>query len=124
MQWLRSRRRFGSYLALFALGFQLVVCFGHVHFDAAAAGSTFAGNGPGTVATNAPNPASSDIPPLADDHCAICGLIQLAGSVITGEAPPLPLPIQSARAQRAISAEYHFSGASLALFRARAPPIS
>jgi hypothetical protein len=33
MGWFRSRSRLGSYLALFALAFQLAVSFGHVHLD-------------------------------------------------------------------------------------------
>ncbi len=33
MGWFRSRSRLGSYLALFALTFQLAVSFGHVHLD-------------------------------------------------------------------------------------------
>jgi hypothetical protein len=33
MRWFRSRKRSGSYLALFALAFQLAVSFGHVHLE-------------------------------------------------------------------------------------------
>jgi hypothetical protein len=36
MDWFRSRSKWGSYLALFALVFQLALTFGHVHLDRAA----------------------------------------------------------------------------------------
>ena len=33
MHWVRSNRYFGSWAALFALAIQLVLSFGHIHFE-------------------------------------------------------------------------------------------
>ena len=42
MRWIRTHRRLGSRLALFALAVQLVVSFGHVHLDKIAPSSAAA----------------------------------------------------------------------------------
>jgi len=126
MRWFRSRARSGACLALFALAVQLAVSFGHVHLDGAAFGRSPAlERGEATaVATTAPDPGSSEIPALADDCCVVCALIHLAGTLVTAEAPPLPLPVRSGRLQFAAPVAFDLTGASFALFQARAPPIA
>ena len=126
MDWFRSRARSGACLALFALAVQLAVSFGHVHLDGAAFGRSPAlERGEATaVATTAPDPGSSEIPALADDCCVVCALIHLVGTLVTAAAPPLPLPVHSGRLRLAAPAAFDLTGAPLALFQARAPPIA
>src|SRR6266481_3180109 len=80
MRWFRSRKRAASYLALFALAFQLAVSFGHVHLERIAppsmGASALAHAQPSAADLNAPsNPAGRE--DLADDCCPICTLIDL-----------------------------------------------
>src|ERR1700681_2850872 len=98
MRWFRSRSRWGSGLALFALAFQLAVSFAHVHPDRVApgAGSSSALSGvqaslgqTSTGAETASLPATDQAPAQADDYCAVCALIHLAGTVVAAEPPSL-----------------------------------
>jgi hypothetical protein len=123
MGWFRSRSRFGSYLALFALAFQLAISFGHVHLEriapVSAAASALASAQPSPDDRTAPsNPA------LADDYCPICTLIHLAGALVPAEMPSLPLPTVFGRLQLEVAAEFDLTASQGALFRARAPPIA
>jgi hypothetical protein len=129
MRWFRSRKRSGSYLALFALAFQLAVSFGHVHleqFTPASAGtgaSALAGAQPSADDVTAPsNPAGREHP--ADDCCPICTLIHLAGALVPAEMPSLPLPSVFGRLRLELAVEFDLTAPHAALFRARAPPIA
>src|SRR6266404_5957786 len=109
MRWLRSRKRAGSYLALFALAFQLAVSFAHAQ--------------PSADHRNAPsNPTGRE--DLADDCCPICTLIHLAGALVPAEMPSLPLPTVVGRLRLEVAAEFDLTASHAALFRARAPPIA
>ena len=127
MRWLRSRKRAGSYLALFALAFQLAVSFGHVHLERiappSAGASALAGAQTPAADLNAPsNPAGRE--DLADDCCPICTLIHLAGALVPAEMPLLPLPTVVGRLRLELAAEFDLTASHAALFRARAPPIA
>jgi hypothetical protein len=127
MRWLRLRSRAGSYLALFALAFQLAVLFGHVHLERvtplAAGASALAGAPPSADDRNAPsNPAGRE--DLADDRCPICTLIHLAGALVPAEMPSLPPPTVFGRLRLEAAAEFDLTASQSALFRARAPPIA
>jgi hypothetical protein len=127
MGWFRSRSRVGSYLALFALAFQLAVSFGHVHLDHIApvsAGATALADAlPSADGLNAPsNPAGRE--DLADDCCPICTLIHLAGALVPSETPSLALPHVFGRLRLGVAAEFDLTASQGALFRARAPPIA
>jgi hypothetical protein len=127
MRWFRSRKRAGSYLALFALAFQLAVSFGHVHLERIAppsvGASALANAQPSADDLNAPsNPAGRE--GLADDHCPICTLIHLAGTLMPAEMPSLPMPTVFGRLRLEVAAEFDLTAAHAALFRARAPPIA
>ena len=127
MRWLRLRSRSGSYLALFALAFQLAVSFGHVHLEHIAPVSTgasaLAGAQPSAADLNAPaNPADHE--DLADDCCPICMLIHLAGALVPAEMPSLPRPTVVGRLRLELAAEFDLTASHAALFRARAPPIA
>jgi hypothetical protein len=126
MRWFRSRKRAGSYLALFALAFQLAVSFGHVHLERiappSAGASVLAGAQPSTDDLNAPsNPGREG---LADDCCPICTLIHLAGTLVPAEMPLLALPTVVGRLRLELAAEFDLTASHAALFRARAPPIA
>jgi hypothetical protein len=127
MGWFRSRSRSGSYLALFALAFQLAVSFGHVHLDHIApvsGGATaLASPLPSADGVNAPSrPAGRE--DLADDCCLICTLIHLAGALVPAETPSLPLPSVFGQLQLEAAVEFDLTASHGALFRARAPPIA
>src|SRR5262245_32631294 len=67
MGWLRSRSRWGSYLALFALAFQLALSFGHVHIEGGEplsghASALFAVH-PSDASAAAVDPAGKESPP-------------------------------------------------------------
>jgi hypothetical protein len=127
MSWFRSRSRVGSYLALFALAFQLALSFGHVHLEHMApvsAGATALADAlPSADEVNAPsNPAGRE--DLADDCCPICTLIHLAGALVPAETPPLPLPSVFGRLRLEAAVEFDLMASHRALFQARAPPIA
>jgi hypothetical protein len=127
MRWFRSRKRAGSYLALFALAFQLAVSFGHVHLERIAppsvGASALAGAQIPAADFNAPsNPTGRE--DLADDCCPICTLIHLAGTLVPAEMPLLALPTVVGRLRLELAAEFDLTASHAALFRARAPPIA
>jgi hypothetical protein len=127
MRWFRSRKRAGSYLALFALAFQLAVSFGHVHLERIAppsvGASALAAAQIPAADLNAPsNPTGRE--DLADDCCPICTLIHLAGTLVPAEMPLLALPTVAGRLRLELAAEFDLTASHAALFRARAPPIA
>jgi hypothetical protein len=111
----------GSYLALFALAFQLAVSFAHVHLDhvspvAAGASAQLAGE-------QASAPSSPfDHEDLADDLCQICSLIHLAGTIMPTEIPPVPLPQVFGGLPLKAAVAIDVSASHRILFQARAPP--
>jgi hypothetical protein len=124
MHWLRSNIRLGARLALFALAVQIVLAFGHVHFDAfalAPAGSAAAATAQDTALQSNPAPVPKSNGSLGAD-CAICALIQLSAALAPATAPTVPLPTNRgplalpAPAALALATSPHF------LFQARAPP--
>src|SRR5260221_12602085 len=127
MRWFRSRKRAGSYLALFALAFPLTFSFGPVHLERTAppsmGASALAHAQPSAADLNAPsNPAGRE--DLADDCCPICTLIHLAGALVPAEMPLLALPTVVGRLRLEVAAEFVLPPTPPPLFRARAPPIA
>jgi len=126
MSWFRSRSRFGSYLALFALAFQLAVSFGHVHVDEiarpTAGGAAFASTQSGDKVNAPSSPAGRE--DVADDCCPICTLIHFAGAMVPAETPPLPLPNMFGHLRLAAAVAFGLATSQTALFQARAPPIA
>ena len=126
MRWLRHR--WGSYLALAALLFQLALTFGHVHLGHVQFGHldlVHAGSSSGDVTITAVGghgdeaPSGPDAP--GDDHCATCALIHLAQALLTPDAPILPQPVWLDR-PLLVAATAGLTPPLPALFRARAPP--
>ena len=135
MRWFRSRMRLGAWSALFALTIQLVLSFGHVHFDGISAQSV----SPRTVSartTAAPRtlrwavqpaaklldaPAVPDKPVnLAEDYCAICSVMRLAG--LPAVAPGLSLPTEGRRMLLYGSVGFALAAWPRLFFQVRAPP--
>ena len=126
MCWFRSRSRFGSYLALFALAFQLAVSFGHVHLDKIdplfAGSAAFASTQPGDEVSAPSSPTGRE--DVADDCCPICTLIHLAGTIVPAETPPLPLPGIFFRPRHETAVAFDLTAQPRVLFQARAPPLA
>jgi Protein of unknown function (DUF2946) len=122
MRWFRSRSRLSSYLALFALAFQLAVSFGHVHLDETAPPSAgaFASTQSDVNAPSSPTGRED----VADDCCPICTLIHLAGALVPAATPALPLPSMFGHLRLAAAVEFDLAASQTALFRARAPPLA
>jgi hypothetical protein len=117
----RSRSRWGSYLALFALAFQLVVSFGHVHLE----GGTATTGHASIVAKAVLDPAGKQSPAVADLHCPICALIHLAGTLPPSEAPTLPQLAVFGRLLPLAAIEFDFAAAlHHSPLGARAPPLA
>jgi hypothetical protein len=129
MGWFRSRSSWGSYLALFALVVQLALSFGHVHLEGGApvsghASALFAVH-PSNASAAAVDPAGKEFPALADDHCPICTLIHLAGTLVPATAPAVSRLAVFDRVAFAAAVEFdltkpHYSSP----LGARAPPLA
>ena len=129
MGWFRSRARWGSYLALFALAFQLALSFGHVHLEGVApvAGhaSAVPGIHPASAAAAAVDPAGKEFPALADDHCPICALIHLAGALVPATAPAVSRLAVFDRVPFAAAVEFDLTNSHYySPLGARAPPLA
>jgi hypothetical protein len=119
MSWFRAQLRLGSCIALFALAFQLVISFGHVHVDA------IAGNSSAAIATSRGTIPAGDVPSDRTDHrCPICALIHLAGALVLSEPPVVPLPIVFAQQHPGAIVKFEFEAGPPAFFSARAPPLA
>jgi hypothetical protein len=127
MRWFRSRARWGSCLALFALAFQLAVSFAHVHLDRVAMGAGSSSVRSGVPASTGADTASlptDQAPTQTDDYCAVCALIHLAANVVASEPPPLPLPIVFGHLRLEAAADFGSTAPGYASFQARAPPVA
>jgi len=129
MRWLRSHIRLGSRLGLFALTVQLALSFGHVHFADASPRSGLAPHAlqlavrpPLTLAVSPTAPIQHKPDGLADDFCAVCSVMQLAG--VPAIVPDLPVPIGSMRRSLDPKVELAFASLPLFFFRARARPYA
>jgi hypothetical protein len=121
MGWFRLRSRWGSYLALFALAFQLVVSFGHVHLD----GGAQIASRTSIVAKAVLDPAGKQSPAVGDDHCPFCALIHLAGTLTPSEPPALPKLAAFGRLLLLAAIEFDFATTlHHSPLGARAPPLA
>jgi hypothetical protein len=129
MGWFRSRSRWGSYLALFALAFQLALSFGHVHIEGGAPlsghASALLGVHASTASTAAVDPASTETPTLADESCPICTLIHLAGALVPAAAPALSRLVVFERVPFAAAVAFDLTKPHYySPLGARAPPLA
>ena len=125
MAWFRARARWGAYLALLALAFQLAISFGHVHLDRTALTSADATAIASAPSSDEDTPSNrADREDAADDLCPICALIHLAGALVPAQIPPLPLPNIFGSLRQEAAARFDLTAAPGARFRARAPPFA
>jgi hypothetical protein len=115
----------GLWTALLALAIQLALSFGHVHFDGVAARSALMPLAlrwliPAVSADAPAAPAPHNPGGFADDFCAICSVMRLAG--VPATAPALPLPIGGGWISLDLGVELALAASPYFFFRARAPP--
>lgn len=120
MWWYRCHQRFAGILALFALGIQLAVSFGHVHLEGARPPFGLAAS---DAASLDRSPAGTPDPPGAPRHdCAICITIDLLGNALTGEPTALSLPDPVQFGPFPPAGEPEIFVTRFHAFRTRAPP--
>lgn len=119
MKWFRTHIRNGSRLALLALAIQLVLSFGHVHPARAQAP---AGSAIESLHLPADQLPASDQHPA--DHCDICAVLSMAGTMLAASPPALPPP--PATDFRLLDAREQFvdRAASGVAFQPRGPPLA
>jgi hypothetical protein len=110
-----------SGIALFALALQLVLAFGHVHLDGVGGHSSPMIEASGGAS---PAPASNEAPGVADDGCAICALIHLAGTLVPAEAASLPRPAVFRQWRPHAALHFAVPASPSSSFAARAPPVA
>ena len=111
--------RFGSWLALIVLAFQLAVSFGHVHLDGVRIGATAVGR-PTHTAQSLPAQQPGD----KDDYCAICASLYLATNSFVPLPPLLPVPLLSSAIAHIDYGAAMFVAPRRLAFQSRAPPLA
>jgi hypothetical protein len=118
MGWLRSNKGRIVWLALFALACQLALSFGHVH-PGKNVGSASAALG---AAGNADQSAPAAPRGPADDFCAICANISLAGTLVLPILASILAPVSIINELPKLQADVRPRSIAHLLFRARGPP--
>jgi hypothetical protein len=88
MRALRSIRRLGAGLGLFALLLQLMLSFAHVHPD-----ELLGAPGVGIAGKALPD-QDRPAPGAPHDDCPICAVMHLAGTIVVPDPPALALPTE------------------------------
>lgn len=115
MEWLRSKAKRLSLLALFALAMQIGLSFGHTHVAAWSADRT-------QIATNSSADGTPDHHD-ADAICSICVTTAMAANGLHAVAPVLPLPVRFAAIDFASSLSTDAPRLRTAAFHSRGPPL-
>ncbi len=118
MNWVRSKARKLSLLALFALAVQLGLSFGHIH------AGTFGPVSAKTSLANISSPGTDRDPDGGNDVCAICATVAIANTLVDAAPPVLPLPVQVRAAPVVIAALPDTAQPQRFPFQSRAPPRS
>jgi hypothetical protein len=118
MNWVRTHIRNGSTLALFALAIQMMLAFGHYH-----AGHTLpAPHGASIELAQLPSAPTHD--QHAADHCDICTVTAMAGTMLAGAPPQLALPPITGVARVTATAGFCDLATIEVAFQPRAPPLA
>jgi hypothetical protein len=120
MNWLRSKAKRLSLLALFALALQLGLSFGHIHHDVAVAGISASASLSQASTPDADH--DHDHQGTHRDLCAICATMAMAHTLIAAAQPSLPVPLAITTVQAAFHSEAIAAGSRRSAFRSRAPP--
>ena len=118
---LRSNKGRIVWLALFALACQLVLSFGHVH-PGKNVGSAWAALGAASNADQSAPAAPQGPAGTADDFCAICANISLAGTLVLPILASILVPVSIINELPKPQADVRPSSIAHLLFRARGPP--
>ena len=114
----RNVRRFGGWLALFALALQLTLSFGHVHAEDFAPQAPVAGVAAGHSETHNPGSTGRD-----HDDCPICQTIYLLATLVMPLPPMVALLLEHPSAIVTNPGDRYLASAEPPrLFQARAPP--
>lgn len=134
MKWFRSNIRHGARLALFAMLVQFALTFGHSHWFAQAAplsqaarqqtDSTKSVAATGRAVVQKLSPSSPDREHPGEDHCAICAVVAMAGTILFATPPVLQLPQAIELLYRTTDAEFIHLKSARTAFQPRAPPAS
>jgi hypothetical protein len=128
MRLIRTTRKFGSVLALFALALQFYLSFGHIHLEDI--------YGPANIqlAANArialpPDQALHALPDRpwgqSDEFCPICETMYFLGTSFVPEAPHFPPPLVRARMVEHVErVAAIFIAPRRPSFQSRAPPLA
>jgi hypothetical protein len=123
MSWVRSNLKFGSWCALFALTFQLLVVFNHVHCSqnlcwpaSPTAIESLSGSGDGAVVQ------SKRAAPAVGEYCLLCAVIHMAGTVLPAMAPAEPVAIALQKSLPWANLADVSAAGPHRIFQARAPP--
>lgn len=119
MNWLRSRAKRLSLLALFALALQFGLSFGHFHNDLGIATAQASAS-----QSQASTPDTDHDQDAHRDLCAICSTVAMTGNAVATATPSLPLPLTFAAYQAASDLESAAPDSRRGAFRSRAPPQS
>jgi hypothetical protein len=117
MQWWRTKRRFGGWLALAALALQLALSFGHIHAE------DFAGISRHSTAVASAATPGTPWHPGDHDGCAVCATVHMLGSLVAAVPPLLPQPTAFTIARRDVPPSHVVATSRGGLTKARAPPV-
>ena len=116
MNWFRRHITQGSKLALFALAIQMVLAFGHFHATPTQAA-------PG-VSIELAQPAGPSHDQHPADHCDICAVTAMAGTMLATNPPQIAPPPAANFRPVAANIEFARLSPARASFQPRAPPLS
>jgi hypothetical protein len=123
MRWVRSNLKFGSWGALFALTFQLLVVFNHVHCSQNLcwpASPTAVGSL--SIAGSSVSVDSKRAAPAVGEYCLLCAVIHLAGTVLPATAPAEPVAVALQKSLPWADLAEISAANPHRIFQARAPP--
>jgi hypothetical protein len=120
MSGFRQRKCFSSYLALFAVAFQLFVSFGHVHLNTLT--STNIDIADQSALSQRQDEPSQNVPGDERDRCSICAIIGLAGSLLVPDPNIFVPPVNQYCESLSCFNSFHVSIAERVYFQSRAPP--
>lgn len=94
MRALRSLRRFGAALGLFALLLQLALSFAHIHPEdlLGASAAEISAKAAGKALTD--RDQNRHAPGAPHDDCPICAVMHLAGTIVLPAPPALAVPTE------------------------------
>jgi hypothetical protein len=128
MSWCRSTKRFGSWLALFALLIQFTVSFGHIHLDDFASAtdgiSSDAVSSTASQIVERPQaaPAKDSHKAPSRDNCPICASLYLTSHALAWQPPVILAPASFEILISHIISDFEFQVAQYFPFQTRGPP--